>query len=82
MHAMSTYWKLLNHFLIKKATYFVPNPIETHRQLGMTIPSGCQFLEDVFGIYKALSSAKFDTMIRVMVAKLYGKHVIMSKRWR
>lgn len=59
-------------FIQKVRTNFQPNPIEPHRQLGLTLyrlAHGCdyQVIDDVFGVSKALGSETFNKVIRVMI---------------
>jgi hypothetical protein len=70
--------------IAKTPTNLVPNPIETHGQLGLTLyrlahGSSYQVLEDVFGVSKALASETFNIVIRVLVAKLYDQLVVLPQ---
>ena len=63
--------------IIKEVTNMVPEPIEDHRQLALTIyrmAHGCSFnvLKDIFGVSKSLATKMFNKVIK-------GNHKI--KRW-
>ena len=60
--------------IMKTPTNFEPNPIEPHRQLGLTLyrlAHGCDFqvIEDVFGVSKSLGVATFNKVIRTMIIR-------------
>ena len=60
--------------IMKTPTNFQSNPIEPHRQLGLThyrLAHACDFqvIEDVFGVSKSLSIAAFNKVIRVMILR-------------
>ena len=62
----------LSPLITKVPTNLQPNPIEPHRQLGLTLyrlAHGCDFqvIEDVFGVSKALGAQTFNKVIRVMI---------------
>ena len=68
----------------KTPTNFQPNPIEPHRQLGLTLyrlAHGCsyQVIEDVFGVSKSLATDNFNFVIRILVAKLCDQFVVLPK---
>ena len=58
----------------------VPNPIEDHRQLALTLyrmAHGCSFtvLKYLFGVSQSLATATFNKVIRVLVYCLYNEFV-------
>ena len=66
--------------IVKQPINMVPNPIEDHRQLALTLyrmAHGCSFtvLKDVFGASQSLATAMFNKVIRVLVYCLYNEFV-------
>ena len=66
--------------IVKEPTNMIPNPIEKHRQLALTIyrlAFGCLFnvLKDLFGVSQSLPTEYFNKVVKVMVRCLYGKFV-------
>ena len=64
----------ISPYIAKTPTNFRPNPIEPHRQLGLTLyrlGHGCDFqvIEDVFGVSKSLAVQTFNQVIRVMILR-------------
>ena len=69
-------------FIYKQPMRMVPNPIETHRQLGLTIywmAHGCSFkvIKDIFGVSQSLARETFNKVIKVMVSTLYNEFVCL-----
>lgn len=74
--------KRIEPHIYKEPTHMVPNPIETHRQLGLTIyrmAHGCSFkvLKDVFGVSQSLCTETFNKVIKVLVSTLYKEFVYL-----
>lgn len=70
----------ISPMILKQPTNMVPNPIEDHRQLALTLyrmAHGCSFtvLKDVFGVSQSLATATFNKVIRVLVYCLYDEFV-------
>ena len=68
------------HLIHKKPTYMSPNPIEDHRQLGLTIyrlAHGCSFkvIMDIFGVSQSLATETFNNVIKCLVLTLYDEFV-------
>ena len=66
--------------IVKQPTNMIPNPIEEHRQLALTIyrlAHGCSFnvLNDLFGVSQALATEFLNKVIKVMVHCLYDEFV-------
>ena len=64
----------------KEPTVMVPDPIEDHRQLALTIyrmAHGCSFkvLKDLFGVSQSVTTETFNQIIRVIVSCLYNEFV-------
>ena len=62
----------------------VPNPIEDHRQLSLTIyrlARGCSFkvIIDIFGASQSLAIERFNNVIKCMVLTLYDEFVCLPK---
>ena len=62
----------------KEPTYMVTNPIEDHRQLGLTIcrlVHGCWFkvMMNIFGVSQSLATETFNNIIKCMVLTLYDE---------
>ena len=58
----------------------VPNPIELHRQLALTIhrmAHGCSFkvLKYIFGVSQSLATQTFNKVIRVLISSLYDEFI-------
>ena len=79
----------ISPFISKKPTNFIPNPVEDHRQLAMTLfrlGHGCSFrvLADVFGVSISLATETFNKVIREIVRNLYDEYIYMprtSEEW-
>ena len=74
----------IKHHLQKTPTNFCPEPIEPNRQLALTLyrlAHNCTYqrLDDVFGVSISLASETFNFVIRVLVAELYDRFVVMPK---
>ena len=70
----------IQHLIEKTPTKMVPNPIESHRQLALTIyriAHGCSFkvLKDLFGVSQSLATETFNQVMRVMIVTLYEEFV-------
>ena len=70
--------------ITKPPTNWIPKPIETHRQLGLTLyrlAHGCSFqvLDDVFGVSRSLASETFNIVIWVLVAKVFDLVVVLPE---
>ena len=66
--------------IIKEPTMMVPNPIEPHRQLALTIyriAHGCSFkvLKYIFGVSQSLATQTFNKVIRVLISSLYEEFI-------
>ena len=66
--------------IIKEPTVMVPNPIELHRQLALTIyrtAHGCSFqvLKYIFGVSQLLSTQIFNKVIRVLISSFYDEFI-------
>ena len=62
----------------------VPNPIEDHLQLGLTIyrlAHGCsfKFIMDIFGVSQSLATETFNNVIKCMVLTLYYEFVCLPR---
>ena len=69
-------------FIDKEPTNMGPEPIETHRQLALTIyrlGHGVTFntLADLFGVSMALAERTFNRIIRLFVSTMYDTYVKM-----
>ena len=58
----------------------VPNAIELHRQLALTIyrmAHGCSFkvLKYIFGVSQSLATQTFNKVIRVLISSLYDEYI-------
>ena len=62
----------------------VPNPIENHRQLGLTIyrlAHGYSFkvIMDIFGVSQSLATETFNNVIKCMVLTLFDEIVCFPR---
>ena len=74
----------ITHLIHKEPTYMVPNPIEDHPQLGLTIyrlAHGCSFIVimDIFGVSPSLATETFNNVIKWMVLTLYDESVCLPR---
>ena len=58
----------------------VPQQIETHRNLGLTLyrlAHGCSFkvIQVIFGVSKSLATSTFNNVTKVLVSTLFNKFV-------
>ena len=63
------------HLIHKEPTCMSQNPIEDHRQLGLTIyrlGHGCSFkvIMDIFGVSQSLAAETFNNVIKCLVLTL------------
>ena len=61
----------------KTPTNMVPEPIETHRQLAITLyrcahASTFSTLEDLFGVSESLAESAFNTVMRAMIGVFFS----------
>ena len=66
--------------IIKEPTMMIPNPIEPHRQLALTIyriAHGCSFkvLKYIFGVSQSLATQTFIKVIRVLILNLCDERI-------
>ena len=72
----------ISPFIYKVPTNWIPNPIEPHRQLGLTLyrlARECDFqvIEDVLGVSRAIASETFSNVIHILVSELYDRFVVL-----
>ena len=80
----------IQHLREKKPTRMVPNAIENHRRLTLTIyrmthSCSLKVLKDLFGVSQSLATVIFNKVIRVMVITLYKEFAHLSAsedEWR
>ena len=70
--------------ITKTPTNFVPDPIEDHRQLALTLyrlGHGCSFrvLADVFGVSISLATKTFNKVIREIIRNLYDDYIYLPR---
>ena len=69
-------------YIAKQSTNFVPDPIEEHPQIVLTLyrlaySISFSTLSDLFGVF--ISFAKFNVVIREMVRHMYDTYVVLPE---
>ena len=81
---LETFDFILERIVHKEPTYMLPNPIEDHRQLGLTIyrlTHGYSFkvIMDIFGVSQCLATETFNNVIKCMVLTIHDEFVCLPR---